>query len=112
MNFSTSRIKKDSLASADGFDFSARIRNEQCNSSRSNCEAEYGTCDNCSNGDWPERLREENGDFLRDDSVTITRIPAWCIDYLDNLIAVGCANGQVEFWEGTTGKLKVPFLYY
>lgn len=31
----------------------------------------------------------------------------WCMDYMDNLIAIGCSNGQIEFWEGTTGKLKV-----
>lgn len=33
--------------------------------------------------------------------------PIWCIDYTDNLIVLGCANGRLEFWEGTTGKLKV-----
>lgn len=33
--------------------------------------------------------------------------PIWCIDYMDNLIVLGCANGRLEFWEGTTGKLKV-----
>lgn len=33
--------------------------------------------------------------------------PIWCIDYTDNLIVLGCASGRLEFWEGTTGKLKV-----
>lgn len=33
----------------------------------------------------------------------------WCMDYSDNLIAVGCSDGQIEFWEGTTGKLRVRF---
>lgn len=33
--------------------------------------------------------------------------PIWCIDYQENLIVVGCANGTLEFWEGTTGLLKV-----
>lgn len=33
--------------------------------------------------------------------------PIWCIDCLDNLIAVGCSNGQIEFWECLTGKLQV-----
>ncbi|KAJ8980052.1 hypothetical protein NQ317_012892 [Molorchus minor] len=32
--------------------------------------------------------------------------PIWCMDYLDNLIVIGCADGRLEFWEGTTGKLK------
>lgn len=33
--------------------------------------------------------------------------PIWCLDYLDNLIVIGCADGRMEFWEGTTGTLKV-----
>lgn len=33
--------------------------------------------------------------------------PVWCMDYVDNLIVIGCADGRLEFWEGTTGKLKV-----
>lgn len=31
----------------------------------------------------------------------------WCIDYLDNLIVAGCADGRLEFWEVNTNKLKV-----
>ena len=31
----------------------------------------------------------------------------WCMDYQENLIVTGCANGSLEFWEGTTGKFKV-----
>lgn len=31
----------------------------------------------------------------------------WCMDYQENLIVIGCANGTLEFWEGTTGKFKV-----
>lgn len=38
--------------------------------------------------------------------------PIWCLDYLDNLIAIGCADGRLEFWEGTTGKLKVLALLF
>lgn len=39
------------------------------------------------------------------DSVEDSQI--WCIDYLDNLIVIGCKNGRLEVWEGTTGKFKV-----
>ncbi|XP_015600062.1 sterol regulatory element-binding protein cleavage-activating protein isoform X2 [Cephus cinctus] len=35
--------------------------------------------------------------------------PIWCIDYQENLIVVGCANGSLEFWEGTTGRFKCLF---
>lgn len=35
--------------------------------------------------------------------------PIWCVDYQDNIIAVGCGNGVLEFWEGTTGRFKCFF---
>ncbi|XP_066601673.1 sterol regulatory element-binding protein cleavage-activating protein isoform X2 [Prorops nasuta] len=35
--------------------------------------------------------------------------PIWCMDYQENLIVVGCANGSLEFWEGTTGRFKCLF---
>jgi hypothetical protein len=35
------------------------------------------------------------------------RPPIWCLDCHENLVAVGCANGRLEFWEGTTGTFKV-----
>lgn len=44
---------------------------------------------------------------LRNDFAAIRNSPVWCLDYLDNLIVIGCANGRLEFWEGTTGELKV-----
>lgn len=34
----------------------------------------------------------------------------WCIDYLDNLIVAGCADGRLEFWEVNTNKLKVSIV--
>ncbi|XP_014474392.1 PREDICTED: sterol regulatory element-binding protein cleavage-activating protein [Dinoponera quadriceps] len=33
----------------------------------------------------------------------------WCMDYQENLIVAGCANGSLEFWEGTTGRFKCIF---
>lgn len=33
--------------------------------------------------------------------------PIWCIDYSDNLIVIGCADGRMEFWESSTGEVKV-----
>lgn len=35
--------------------------------------------------------------------------PIWCLDFLDNLIVIGCADGRLEFWEGTTGNIKVSW---
>lgn len=31
----------------------------------------------------------------------------WCMDFVDNLVIIGCANGRLEFWEATTSRLKV-----
>ncbi len=35
--------------------------------------------------------------------------PIWCLDYVDYLIVIGCADGRLEFWEGITGNLKVSY---
>ncbi|XP_017074885.1 sterol regulatory element-binding protein cleavage-activating protein [Drosophila eugracilis] len=35
--------------------------------------------------------------------------PVWCLDFFDNLIAVGCANGRVELWESPAGLLKCAY---
>ncbi|XP_037940962.1 sterol regulatory element-binding protein cleavage-activating protein [Teleopsis dalmanni] len=35
--------------------------------------------------------------------------PIWCLDYFDNLIAVGCANGRIELWETPAGLLKCVY---
>ncbi|XP_039502417.1 sterol regulatory element-binding protein cleavage-activating protein [Drosophila santomea] len=39
----------------------------------------------------------------------LTVSPVWCLDYFDNLIAVGCANGRVELWESPAGLLKCAY---
>lgn len=33
--------------------------------------------------------------------------PIWCLDYMDNLIVIGCADGKLEFWDTTTSTLRV-----
>ncbi|XP_050301883.1 sterol regulatory element-binding protein cleavage-activating protein [Anthonomus grandis grandis] len=33
----------------------------------------------------------------------------WCMDYVDNMVIIGCADGRLEFWEATTQKLKCIF---
>ncbi|XP_055390295.1 sterol regulatory element-binding protein cleavage-activating protein [Condylostylus longicornis] len=35
--------------------------------------------------------------------------PIWCMDYLNNIVALGCANGRIEFWEIPTGILKCAY---
>lgn len=33
----------------------------------------------------------------------------WCMDYVDNLIIIGCADGRLELWEATSTKVKCIF---
>ncbi|KAK6639923.1 hypothetical protein RUM43_008200 [Polyplax serrata] len=35
--------------------------------------------------------------------------PIWCMDCLENVIAVGCSDGQIEFWDCTSGGLQCSF---
>lgn len=45
--------------------------------------------------------------FSSSGNINMRDSPVWCLDYLDNLIVVGCSSGRIEVWEGTTGKFKV-----
>ncbi|CAH4038841.1 unnamed protein product [Pieris brassicae] len=36
----------------------------------------------------------------------IKESPVWSMDYCNDLIILGCADGRLEFWEATSGKLK------
>ncbi|ENN74406.1 hypothetical protein YQE_08991, partial [Dendroctonus ponderosae] len=33
----------------------------------------------------------------------------WAMDYVDNLVIIGCADGRLELWEATTCRLKCVF---
>lgn len=37
--------------------------------------------------------------------------PIWSLDFVDNLIVIGCGDGRLEFWEGTTGNFKVCLIF-
>lgn len=52
----------------------------------------------------------EGGINMSEDSESVkdsTHAPVWCMDCQNNLIVVGCANGQIEIWEASSGKHKV-----
>lgn len=36
----------------------------------------------------------------------------WCMDFVDNLVIIGCANGRLEFWEASSSRLKVWILVF
>ncbi|EDS26315.1 conserved hypothetical protein [Culex quinquefasciatus] len=50
--------------------------------------------------------RVSNGGFSTARKKSYQTSPIWCLDFLDNLIVIGCADGRLEFWDGTTGNLK------
>ncbi|EDV38173.1 uncharacterized protein Dana_GF13825, isoform A [Drosophila ananassae] len=71
---------------------------------------------------WDARSGEKLASIARSDmqiaqqrpdgQTLVRRLPAspvWCLDYFDNLIAVGCANGRVELWESPAGVLKCAY---
>lgn len=42
----------------------------------------------------------------------ISKSPIWCMDYCNDLIILGCADGRLEFWEVTSCKLMVSAYNY
>uniref|UniRef100_A0A336MGS4 Sterol regulatory element-binding protein cleavage-activating protein n=1 Tax=Culicoides sonorensis TaxID=179676 RepID=A0A336MGS4_CULSO len=48
-----------------------------------------------------ERQQHRQGNF--------SASPIWCLDFQDNLIVIGCADGRLEFWEGMSGNFKCLF---
>lgn len=41
----------------------------------------------------------------------IKESPVWCMDFCNDLIILGCADGRIEFWEASSGKLMVSSLF-
>lgn len=54
------------------------------------------TNENLSNMDWRGKAVRES--------------PVWCMDFCNDLIILGCADGRLEFWEASTGKLMVSIV--
>ncbi|KAL0902641.1 hypothetical protein ABMA27_000465 [Loxostege sticticalis] len=63
----------------------------------------------CNNG--AENVRTES-EVTNTEAVTntywkgtpITESPVWCMDFCNDLIILGCADGRIEFWEASSGK--------
>lgn len=65
--------------------------------------------ENCISPSSPIDLKKQEGRSLSSQYLNNKLSPIWCLDYVDNLIVVGCADGRMEFWEGTSAKLKCVF---
>ncbi|XP_075164889.1 SREBP cleavage activating protein [Haematobia irritans] len=57
-------------------------------------------------GDMQVTTHREDGEVV---VRKLNSSPVWCLDYFDNLIAVGCANGRIELWEMPSGILKCTY---
>ncbi|XP_049885898.1 sterol regulatory element-binding protein cleavage-activating protein [Pectinophora gossypiella] len=55
---------------------------------------------NCGNED-----REDSVTNLNWKGKSIRESPVWCMDFCNDLVILGCADGRLEFWEATSGKL-------
>lgn len=64
-----------------------------------------------------ESVRTES-EFMESEAVMntngtpITESPVWCMDFCNDLIILGCADGRIEFWEASSGKFMVIILYF
>lgn len=64
-------------------------------------------CDNIQNSSSNSNIIHNKSDESINSCSTKTySSPIWALDFIDNLIAIGCADGRLEFWEGTTGRIK------
>jgi WD40 repeat protein len=107
MKFSSIKYTPSQKNYDQGFDFGERYRTlmEQHNKSIEEMQKSE-TRDNVSIGRL--NISDSTSSINTDRTITSHVISAiWCMDYQENLIVVGCANGSLEFWEGTTGKFKV-----
>lgn len=55
------------------------------------------------------RTSSDAGPITEDDckNRAFSESPVWCIDFCNDLIILGCADGRLEFWEASSGKLMV-----
>lgn len=72
--------------------------------SRTKCDLDKN-CFNHSDNSELSSFTRQSSDCDKFSDFGISSI--WCIDYLDDLIVAGCADGRLEFWEVNTHKLKV-----
>ena len=104
--FASAKLDRGTRNYENGFDFGDKYRQifAEHKRLREELEKKEGDCwfGGCEVTDSPTSVGSSR--------VALEISPIWCMDYLENLIVVGCANGTLEFWEGTTGKFKVTFL--
>ena len=95
------------LTKEEGKDCIEELLNDGTSEKSDNTNSVTGNGDNCWNGLSNSNLivdlcaNEDKG------TGRSNATPIWCIDCCDNVIAVGCSDGEIEFWECSTGNLLV-----
>ncbi|KAI4464852.1 sterol regulatory element-binding protein cleavage-activating protein [Holotrichia oblita] len=126
LNFSNSSLRNSDFKRSEVFDFgihyrqvfsefekksSVRYKNSEWprhHSDKSDYDKIYWRRDETTN----ESMEDLDDSMFNGNEKELPKLsPIWCMDYLDNLIVLGCADGRLEFWEGTTGKFKVLNIY-
>uniref|UniRef100_A0A1Q3F4L8 Sterol regulatory element-binding protein cleavage-activating protein n=1 Tax=Culex tarsalis TaxID=7177 RepID=A0A1Q3F4L8_CULTA len=82
----------------------AELRNRFLSSSSAGSNPYYEAATVQQRQNHSEEAPQKPGSTAR--KKTYQTSPIWCLDFLDNLIVIGCADGRLEFWEGTTGNFK------
>lgn len=118
--FSTMKYQSKQTNYEDGFDYGDNITNifkQYRNSSdillnelENNILIESNEFNNNHSLNDSINSLNNNNNINDNNNINEKTVPSiWCIDYQENILVVGCANGVLEFWEGTTGRFKCYF---
>ncbi|KAJ2954548.1 hypothetical protein O0L34_g2832 [Tuta absoluta] len=64
------------------------------------------------NGDAERHRRDSDIDTITNSNWrkrAIRESPVWCMDFCNDLIILGCADGRLEFWEASSGKIMCVY---
>lgn len=73
--------------------------------------SQASNCDNVISSSINNATHYNSEESINSCSIQTYSSPIWALDFIDNLIAIGCADGKLEFWEGTTGRIKCIYQF-
>lgn len=106
LNISSNHID-DSVKNSDKSDEDIFVFNSSENSVNTHSNSSKTLSDHGRHGRSMEDVSHENVSNLDWRGKAVKESPVWCMDFCNDLIILGCADGRLEFWEASTGKLMV-----